>query len=101
MLLENKNAVIYGATGAVGAAVASAFAREGARVFLTGRNPYDLNRIAEEIRAVGGAAETAEVDVLDERAVTSHLDGVVDRPQPSISRSTPSGLSKTAYRELP
>jgi short-subunit dehydrogenase len=64
MLLENKNAVIYGATGAVGAAVASAFAREGARVFLTGRNPYDLNRIAEEIRAVGGAAETAEVDAL-------------------------------------
>jgi NAD(P)-dependent dehydrogenase (short-subunit alcohol dehydrogenase family) len=79
MLLENKNAVIYGATGAVGAAVASAFAREGARVFLTGRNPYDLNRIAEEIRAVGGAAETAEVDALDERAVTSHLDGVVDK----------------------
>jgi NAD(P)-dependent dehydrogenase (short-subunit alcohol dehydrogenase family) len=38
MLLENKNAVVYGAAGAVGSAVARAFAREGARVFLTGRN---------------------------------------------------------------
>jgi NAD(P)-dependent dehydrogenase (short-subunit alcohol dehydrogenase family) len=79
MLLENKNAVIYGAAGAVGATVASAFAREGARVFLTGRNPYALNRIAEEIRAAGGAAETADVDALDEHAVTSHLDGVIDK----------------------
>jgi NADP-dependent 3-hydroxy acid dehydrogenase YdfG len=79
MLLENKNAVIYGAAGAVGATVASAFAREGARVFLTGRNPYALNRIAEEIRAAGGAAESAEVDALDEHAVTSHLDGVIDK----------------------
>ena len=38
MLLEDKNAIIYGAGGAIGGAVARAFAREGARVFLTGRN---------------------------------------------------------------
>ncbi len=31
MLLENKNAVIYGGGGAIGGAVARAFAREGAR----------------------------------------------------------------------
>jgi NAD(P)-dependent dehydrogenase (short-subunit alcohol dehydrogenase family) len=36
MLLENKNAVIYGAGGSVGGAVARAFVPEGARVFLTG-----------------------------------------------------------------
>jgi 3-oxoacyl-[acyl-carrier protein] reductase len=35
MLLENKNAVIYGAGGAIGGAVARAFAREGAKVFLS------------------------------------------------------------------
>ena len=34
MLLENKVAVIYGAGGPIGGAVARAFAREGARVFL-------------------------------------------------------------------
>jgi NAD(P)-dependent dehydrogenase (short-subunit alcohol dehydrogenase family) len=37
MLLEKKNAVVYGAGGAIGRAIAHAFAREGARVFLTGR----------------------------------------------------------------
>jgi 3-oxoacyl-[acyl-carrier protein] reductase len=37
MLLEDKNAVVYGAGGAIGGAVAQAFAREGAKVFLTGR----------------------------------------------------------------
>jgi NAD(P)-dependent dehydrogenase (short-subunit alcohol dehydrogenase family) len=79
MLLENKNAVIYGAAGTVGAAVARAFAREGARVFLTGRNLYALNSIAEEIRVAGGAAETADVDALNEQAVTSHLDGIVEK----------------------
>jgi len=79
MLLENKNAVIYGAAGAVGAAVASEFASQGARVFLTGRNLDALGSLAKEIRAGGGAAETAQVDALDEQAVTSHLDGVVDK----------------------
>jgi 3-oxoacyl-[acyl-carrier protein] reductase len=37
MLLRDKTAIIYGAGGAVGGAVAQAFGREGARVFLTGR----------------------------------------------------------------
>ena len=37
MLLEGKNAVIYGGAGRVGRAGARAFAGEGARVFLAGR----------------------------------------------------------------
>lgn len=37
MLLQSKNAVIYGGGGAIGGAVARAFAREGAKVFLAGR----------------------------------------------------------------
>ena len=79
MLLENKNAVIYGAAGAVGSAVARAFAREGARLFLTGRDLGALDALAKEITAAGGAAETAEVDALDEKAVTDHVDDVVDK----------------------
>jgi NAD(P)-dependent dehydrogenase (short-subunit alcohol dehydrogenase family) len=79
LLLENKNAVIYGAAGAVGSAVARAFAREGARLFLTGRDLGALDAVAKEITAAGGAAETAEVDALDEDAVTGHLDGVVEK----------------------
>lgn len=77
MSLENKNAVVYGAGGAVGAAVARAFARDGARVFLTGRDKGTLDALAKEIAGAGGAAETAFVDAMDEAAVASHLDNVV------------------------
>ena len=76
MLLEDKNAVIYGAGGAIGGAVARAFAREGAGVFLAGRTGATLEEVAEEIRAAGGAAETAQVDALDEQAVDRHADAV-------------------------
>jgi NAD(P)-dependent dehydrogenase (short-subunit alcohol dehydrogenase family) len=79
MLLKNKNAVIYGASGAVGSAVARTFAREGARLFLTGRDLGALDAIAKEISAAGGTVETAEVDALDENAVTDHVDDVVDK----------------------
>jgi enoyl-[acyl-carrier-protein] reductase (NADH) len=79
MLLENKNAITYGAAGSVGGAVARAFAREGAHVFLTGRNLGALDVLAKEISAAGGAAETAQVDALDADAVEAHLDAVVDK----------------------
>jgi NAD(P)-dependent dehydrogenase (short-subunit alcohol dehydrogenase family) len=77
VLLQGKNAVIYGASGSVGGAVSRAFAREGARVFLTGRTAERLDRVAEEIGAEGGSAETAVVDALDETAVDGHIDRVV------------------------
>lgn len=76
MLLEGKRAVIYGAGGAIGGAVARAFAREGARVFLAGRTLESLEAVAEEIRAAGGVAGTAEVDAFDERVVDRHADRV-------------------------
>jgi 3-oxoacyl-[acyl-carrier protein] reductase len=76
VLLENKNAVIYGGGGAIGGAVARAFAREGARVFLAGRTLATLEAVAEEIRSAGGVAETAEADALDEKAVDEHADAV-------------------------
>jgi NAD(P)-dependent dehydrogenase (short-subunit alcohol dehydrogenase family) len=79
MLLDDKTAVIYAAGGAIGGAVARAFAREGARLFLTGRDVAKVDRVAEEIVAAGGVAETARVDALDAKAVDEHLDAVVER----------------------
>jgi len=79
MLLEGKSAVIYGGGGKVGGAVARAFAREGARVFLAGRNLESLEEVAGEIRSAGGMVETAQVDALDERAVDEHADAVAER----------------------
>jgi NADP-dependent 3-hydroxy acid dehydrogenase YdfG len=59
MLLENENSVVYGVGGSVGSAVARAFAREGAKVFLTGRTLGMLDEVAEEIHCAGGVVETA------------------------------------------
>jgi 3-oxoacyl-[acyl-carrier protein] reductase len=79
MLLEKKNAVIYGAGGAVGGAVARAFAREGARVFLAGRSRAPIEAVAQEISQAGGVAEAALVDALDQLSVDSHLGEVVKK----------------------
>jgi len=79
MLLENKIAVIYGAGGAIGGAIARAFANAGARVFLTGHRRAPVEAVAKEINSSGGSAEAAEVDALDEPAVDQHLQSVVKR----------------------
>lgn len=75
MLLANKIAVVYGA-GGIGSAVALAFARQGARVFLASRTEARTLAVVEEIRKAGGTAEAAAVDALDETAVERHLDAV-------------------------
>jgi NAD(P)-dependent dehydrogenase (short-subunit alcohol dehydrogenase family) len=76
LLLENKNAVIYGGGGAIGGAIARVFAREGARVFIAGRTQAKLDAVARDIAAAGGPVETAQVDVLDQKAVEKHADAV-------------------------
>ena len=77
MLLADKVVVVYGAGGAVGGAVARAFASEGARVFVTGRRVESAAAVAKDIVAAGGSAEAAQVDALDETAVEQHLDAVI------------------------
>ncbi len=79
MLLENKVAVIYGAGGPIGGAVARAFAHEGARVFLAGRHIEKLSRVAGEILATGGEVNTTLIDALDEEAVNGFVDGIVEQ----------------------
>jgi NAD(P)-dependent dehydrogenase (short-subunit alcohol dehydrogenase family) len=78
MLLNNKVAVIYGAGGGIGGAVARAFASEGANLFLTGRNLAPVEAVARDIVAAGGCAAAAAVDALDEQAVDKHLQSVID-----------------------
>ena len=79
MMLKDKVAVIYGAGGAIGGAVARAFAREGAKLFLTGRHLAPVEAVAKDIVSAGGSAEAAEVDALDEQAVDEHLQSVIDK----------------------
>ena len=78
-MLKDKVAVIYGGGGAVGLAIARAFAREGACVFLTGRNLSKVEAVAKGISDAGGKAEAAQVNALDEHAVDGHLQSVIDK----------------------
>jgi NAD(P)-dependent dehydrogenase (short-subunit alcohol dehydrogenase family) len=77
MLLKGKNAVVYGGGGAIGGAVARAFAREGAMVHLAGRTLSTLDKVADDIRAAGGAVQTASVDAFDQEQVDEHARSVV------------------------
>ncbi len=79
MILKNKNTIIYGAGGAVGKTVALAFAREGANVFLAGRTLSKVKDVAKEIADLGGSAEAAEVDALDQAAVEEHIAEVIKK----------------------
>lgn len=79
MLLKDKIAVIYGAGGGIGGAVARAFASEGAKVFLTGRERASAEAVAKDISSAGGFAEAAAVDALDENAIDKHLQSVTDK----------------------
>lgn len=102
MLLAGKVAVVYGAGGAVGSAVARAYAREGASVHLAGRRLEPLDHLAATIRDDGGSARTARVDVLDESAVRDHAtsvaaqDGGIDVAFNATSNDDVQGLDLTA-----
>jgi 3-oxoacyl-[acyl-carrier protein] reductase len=74
--LTSKNALIFAATGAIGSEVARTFAREGAHVYISGRDADALERLAGEIRAAGGGASAAVVDATDQGAVQAYVDQV-------------------------
>jgi NADP-dependent 3-hydroxy acid dehydrogenase YdfG len=63
----------------IGSTAAHAFAREGARVFLTGRSTSKLNKVAQEISSAGLSAEVAEVDALYEQGVNHHLEKTFEK----------------------
>lgn len=79
MLLQNKNAIIYGAGGSLGGAVARAMAQAGARLFLTGRNKDSVQKTADAILATGGHAEVDIVDGFDDAVIRQHLERVVQK----------------------
>src|SRR5687767_8995282 len=79
MLLQNKNAIIYGAGGSLGGAVARAFANAGANVFVTGHKFDSVKNLADEIKSAGDNAEAAEVDALNEKQVNDYIRDLVDK----------------------
>jgi 3-oxoacyl-[acyl-carrier protein] reductase len=76
MQLEGKVAIVYGAGGSMGNAVAGAFSAAGARLFLAGRSRAKLDAVADEL-ATDGSPDVDEVDVDDYDAVQRHADRVL------------------------
>lgn len=76
MLLQGKTAVIYGGGGAIGGAMARTFARDGASVFIAGRSLDKLEHVVADVRAAGGLADVAQVDVMDPVAVADHVEHI-------------------------
>jgi NAD(P)-dependent dehydrogenase (short-subunit alcohol dehydrogenase family) len=79
MMLADKIAIIYGAGGSIGSMVAEAFAREGAKLFLTGHSRSNVDKVVKKINADGGFAEAAQIDALDGEALEQHLKMVVEK----------------------
>ncbi|MFC4534345.1 SDR family NAD(P)-dependent oxidoreductase [Sphaerisporangium dianthi] len=73
-MLNDKVAVIYGGAGSLGAGIAEAYTRAGARVFLAGRTEATLRKVA-----AGTGSEYDVLDACDEAAVESHAASVVER----------------------
>lgn len=63
--LQGRIALITGASRGIGAALAKAFAAEGAHVVLSARNTAALERLDDDIRAAGGQATLIPLDLLD------------------------------------
>jgi 3-oxoacyl-[acyl-carrier protein] reductase len=76
-ILQGKRAVVFGAGGSIGTAVAKEFAAEGAEVFLAGRTQSSVEAVARSIAANGGKAQAAVIDTLNDAAVNQYFDGIV------------------------
>ncbi|MEP7372063.1 MAG: SDR family oxidoreductase [Chitinophagaceae bacterium] len=98
--LENKVAVVYG-DGTVGAAIAKAFAREGAEVFLTGRTIAKLDAIASDILSGGGVVATTRLDALDEQAVEKHMNEVIKKAGKIDISFNAIGIPQKAIQGIP
>ncbi|HEV7508795.1 MAG TPA: SDR family oxidoreductase [Thermoanaerobaculia bacterium] len=66
MKLMSKVAVITGASGGIGEAIAVALAREGARLLLAGRSAERLDLVAERARDFSPRVETFAADLADD-----------------------------------
>lgn len=106
-ILNNKNVLVFAATGAIASRAAEKFAEEGAHVWISGRNTDKLNALATRIREAGGTVKCDEVDATNPEAVATYVarvkseagridgvfNGIGDRPKnlayPAISAEQP------------
>jgi len=79
MKLEGKVAIITGAGGGIGRAIALRFATEGCGVVIAGPTKEKVDRVTAEIQAAGGRAKGSVTDVADESSVKQMVDGTLEQ----------------------
>jgi 3-hydroxybutyrate dehydrogenase len=76
-VLANRTALVTGAGGGIGAAIAAELARAGAYVLVQDLRPEVAATVAESIRAAGGAADPAGGDISNPEDVRAIVDGLM------------------------
>ena len=77
--LSGQVAIVTGAAGGLGEAIAKTLAREGASVAVTDINIQDAKRVESEIQKSGGSSLAVQFDVTQSRQVTGMVQQVLDR----------------------
>ncbi len=77
--LEDKVSIITGSTSGLGAATATRFAAEGARVVISGRSEERGEKVAGAIRKAGGEATFIRCDLDDEASIQALVAGTLER----------------------
>jgi short-subunit dehydrogenase len=83
--VDPETILITGATGAIGAALAAAYAAPGRALVLQGRNETRLREIALTCEGLGAAVQTKVLDVRELPALAAWLDGVASRRPPDLA----------------
>ncbi len=103
MRLVGKVALISGSTRGIGRSIAEMFAREGARVVVTGRTVDRGNKVVAGIRQAGGTAEFVELDVTNEDSVRGAVEATVEhfgRLDTLVNNAAPTDAVSTSVKPL-
>jgi NAD(P)-dependent dehydrogenase (short-subunit alcohol dehydrogenase family) len=76
--LQGKRVLVFGGTRKIGRAVALAYAAEGARVVVTGRDPENGTQMAQELREAAGHGEFVACDITDYASVEAAVARTVE-----------------------